>query len=56
MQQQSLTDLEDLVRGHDAVLWSAGAGGGSVDRTWAIDRDAAVLSVQAAARAGSTGT
>ncbi|QKS12896.1 SDR family oxidoreductase [Curtobacterium sp. Csp1] len=52
VQQQSLTDLEDLVRGHDAVLWSAGAGGGSVDRTWAIDRDAAVLSVQAAARAG----
>ncbi|KTR25003.1 SDR family oxidoreductase [Curtobacterium citreum] len=52
VQQQSLTDLEDLVRGHDAVLWSAGAGGGSADRTWAIDRDAAVLSVQAAARAG----
>jgi uncharacterized protein YbjT (DUF2867 family) len=40
------------VRGRDAGVGPAGAGGGSVDRTWAIDRDAAVLSVQAAARAG----
>ncbi|WIB00064.1 SDR family oxidoreductase [Curtobacterium sp. MCBA15_012] len=52
VQEQSLTDFADLVRGQDAVLWSAGAGGGSVDRTWAIDRDAAVLSIQGAARAG----
>jgi len=52
VQQQSLTDLAELVRGHDAVVWSAGAGGGSADRTWAIDRDAAILSVQAAAKAG----
>ncbi|WP_144762942.1 SDR family oxidoreductase [Curtobacterium sp. 9128] len=52
IQTQSLSDLEELVRGKDAVVWSAGAGGGSADRTWAIDRDAAVLTVQAAARAG----
>ncbi|OII11456.1 NAD-dependent dehydratase [Curtobacterium sp. MCBA15_009] len=52
VQQQSLTDFADLVRGHDAVVWSAGAGGGSADRTWAIDRDAAVLSMQGAAQAG----
>lgn len=52
IQQLTLSGFEDLVRGKDAVLWSAGAGGGSVDRTWAIDRDAAVLSVQATARAG----
>jgi len=52
VQEQSLTDFAELVRGHDAVLWSAGAGGGSADRTWAIDRDAAVLSVQGAAQAG----
>jgi len=52
VQEQSLTDFADLVRGQDAVLWSAGAGGGSVDRTWAIDRDAAVLSIQGTARAG----
>lgn len=52
VQEQSLTDFADLIRGHDAVVWSAGAGGGSADRTWAIDRDAAVLSVQGAAQAG----
>lgn len=52
IQQQSLTDFAELVHGHDAVVWSAGAGGGSVDRTWAIDRDAAILSVQGAKQAG----
>ncbi|WP_420365297.1 SDR family oxidoreductase [Curtobacterium sp. L3-7] len=52
IQELTLSGFEDLVRGQDAVVWSAGAGGGSVDRTWAIDRDAAVLSVQAAKRAG----
>lgn len=52
IQELTLSGFEDLVRGKDAVLWSAGAGGGSVDRTWAIDRDAAVLSVQATVRAG----
>lgn len=52
VQQQSLTEFAELVHGHDAVVWSAGAGGGSADRTWAIDRDAAILSVQGAAKAG----
>ncbi|MDR6169634.1 SDR family oxidoreductase [Curtobacterium sp. SORGH_AS_0776] len=52
IQQQTLTDFAELIHGHDAVVWSAGAGGGSADRTWAIDRDAAILSVQGAAKAG----
>ena len=52
IQQQTLTDFAELIHGHDAVVWSAGAGGGSTDRTWAIDRDAAILSVQGAAKAG----
>lgn len=52
IQQQTLTDFAELIHGHDAVVWSAGAGGGSADRTWAIDRDAAILSVQGALRAG----
>ncbi len=56
IQQQTLTDFAELIHGHDAVVWSAGAGGGSADRTWAIDRDAAILSVQGAAKAGWTGT
>ncbi|MDJ0377857.1 SDR family oxidoreductase [Cryobacterium sp. PH31-L1] len=38
--------------GHDAVVWSAGAGGGSADRTYAVDRDAAIRSINAAAQAG----
>ncbi|OII28740.1 NAD-dependent dehydratase [Curtobacterium sp. MCBA15_016] len=53
IQQQTLTDFAELIHGHDAVVWSAGAGGGSADRTWAIDRDAAILSVQGAAKAGA---
>ncbi|WP_028245713.1 NAD(P)H-binding protein [Pseudoclavibacter soli] len=40
--------LVDLISPFDAVVWSAGAGGGDPTRTWAIDRDAAVRSVQAA--------
>lgn len=44
--------LADLIRGHDAVVWSAGAGGGDPQRTWAVDRDAAIRTMQAAERAG----
>ena len=44
--------LTDLVSGHDAVVWSAGAGGGSRERTYAVDRDAAIRSMDAAAEAG----
>lgn len=42
----------DLVRGYDAIVWSAGAGGGSPARTYAVDRDAAIASIEAAADAG----
>lgn len=38
--------------GHDAVVWSAGAGGGDPQRTRAVDRDAAIRSMDAAASAG----
>jgi len=44
--------LAEVLRGHDAVVWSAGAGGGSPERTYAVDRDAAVMSMDAAAQAG----
>ncbi|MDN3309369.1 SDR family oxidoreductase [Microbacterium oryzae] len=44
--------LADLVRGHDAIVWSAGAGGGNPARTWAVDRDAAIRSIDAARAAG----
>ncbi len=42
----------DLLAGHDAIVWSAGAGGGDARRTYAVDRDAAMLSIDAAADAG----
>src|SRR5699024_7502631 len=41
-----------LIRDHDAVVWTAGAGGGNPDRTYAVDRDAAIRSMEAAAVAG----
>jgi uncharacterized protein YbjT (DUF2867 family) len=41
-----------LLAGADAVVWSAGAGGGSPERTYAVDRDAAIRSMDAASRAG----
>ena len=44
--------LADLVRGHDAVVWSAGAGGGNPARTYAVDRDAAIRTMDAASAAG----
>jgi len=44
--------LAELLRGHDAVVWSAGAGGGDAARTYAVDRDAAIRSMAAAAQAG----
>ncbi|PYY45475.1 NAD(P)H-binding protein [Curtobacterium sp. MCBD17_023] len=48
IEQLDIAGLTDLVRGHDAVVWSAGAGGGSADRTWAVDRDAAIRTMHAA--------
>ena len=47
-----LDDLADVIAGHDAVVWSAGAGGGDPARTRAVDHDAAVRSMEAAERAG----
>jgi uncharacterized protein YbjT (DUF2867 family) len=44
--------LAELMGGYDAVVWSAGAGGGSAERTYAVDRDAAIRSMDAAAQAG----
>ena len=44
--------LAGLLRGQDAVVWSAGAGGGNPERTYAVDRDAAIRSMDAAQAAG----
>lgn len=52
VENASTEQIADLVRGSDVVVWSAGAGGGSPERTYAVDRDAAIRSMDAAAQAG----
>ncbi|MFI7482517.1 SDR family oxidoreductase [Kocuria sp. M1R5S2] len=53
VEQLSVAQLADVLEGHDAVVWSAGAGGGNPERTYAVDRDAAVRTMDAAAMAGA---
>jgi len=48
----STAELATLFAGQDAIVWSAGAGGGSPERTYAVDRDAAIRTMDAAAAAG----
>lgn len=45
--------LAELFDGQEVIVWSAGAGGGSAERTYAVDRDAAIRSMDAAAAAGA---
>lgn len=52
IEQLDTAALAELLRDHDAVVWSAGAGGGDPSRTSAVDRDAAIRSIDAAASAG----
>lgn len=52
VENSTTAELADALRNHDAVVWSAGAGGGSPERTYAVDRDAAIRSMDAAAEAG----
>jgi nucleoside-diphosphate-sugar epimerase len=52
VEQLDVVALAELFAGHDAIVWSAGAGGGDPQRTWAVDRDAAIRSMEAAVKAG----
>lgn len=52
IEQLDTTALVDVLAGHDAVVFSAGAGGGNPDRTYAVDRDAAIRVIDAAGQAG----
>ncbi len=49
----SVAEIAGVVGDHDVVLWAAGAGGGSPERTWSVDRDAAIRTVDAASQAGA---
>lgn len=55
IQQLSTDDISELLteRNIDTVVWSAGAGGGDPERTYAVDRDAAIRSMEAAQAAGA---
>jgi uncharacterized protein YbjT (DUF2867 family) len=52
IEQLDTKALADLLAGHDAVVFSAGAGGGNPSRTYAVDRDAAIRVIDAAGQAG----
>lgn len=52
IEQASADELAAVLQGADAVVFSAGAGGGNPQRTYAVDRDAAIRSMQAAQVAG----
>ncbi|MDI3211395.1 NAD(P)-binding oxidoreductase [Arthrobacter sp. AL12] len=54
VEHSTTAEIAEALRNHDAVVWSAGAGGGgSPERTFAVDRDAAIRSMDAAAAAGA---
>lgn len=53
IEQLDTDSLADLLAGHDAVVFTAGAGGGNPARTYAVDRDAAIRVIDAAASAGA---
>lgn len=48
----SVEEIAALLNGQEAVVWSAGAGGGSPERTYAVDREAAIRTMDAAESAG----
>jgi uncharacterized protein YbjT (DUF2867 family) len=54
IEQLDTNALAELLAGHDAVVFAAGAGGGNPARTYAVDRDAAIRVIDAAAQAGVT--
>lgn len=52
IERLDVSELAKVLAGHDVVVWSAGAGGGDLERTYAVDRDAAIRSMDAAEQAG----
>lgn len=54
IQSADVAAMAEVFSGADAIIWSAGAGGGDVERTYSIDRDAAIRSMDAAVHAHVT--
>ncbi len=46
------SETRRLIAGNDAVVWAAGAGSGNPERTYAVDRDAAIRTMDAAVAEG----
>ncbi|ANW66304.1 NAD-dependent dehydratase [Mycobacterium sp. djl-10] len=53
IETSSVDELARLLSGQDAVVFSAGAGGGDPARTYAVDRDAAIRVIDAAGQSGA---
>lgn len=52
VEQLDTAGIAEVIDGHDAIVWAAGAGGGSPERTRAVDQDAAIRSMDAASESG----
>lgn len=52
VQEMSTEEMAEIFQDQDVVVWAAGAGGGDPERTWAVDRDAAIRSMDAAQEVG----
>jgi uncharacterized protein YbjT (DUF2867 family) len=52
VEYSTTAEIAAALRDYDAVVWSAGAGGGNPERTYAVDRDAAIRSMDAAVQSG----
>lgn len=53
LEQLDRSGFDELLQGYDVVVWTAGAGGGSPERTRAVDHDAALLALDAVTRSGA---
>ena len=53
IESASAAELAEVFEGSDAIVFSAGAGGGDPERTYAVDRDAAIRSMNGAGIAGA---
>lgn len=51
VEHADLDHIKEVLVGKDAVVWSAGAGGGNPSRTYSVDRDAAIRTMEATAKA-----
>jgi nucleoside-diphosphate-sugar epimerase len=54
IEEASVDDMVNTIQSTNAstVIWSAGAGGGSAERTKAVDQDGAIRSMDATSKAG----